>query len=703
MTFLNPLFLLGLAGTAIPVLIHLLNLRTARRVDFSTLEFLRRVEKKNLRRVRVRQWLLLALRMLIIASVALAMSRPALENVGGATSRGAASAAIILDSSASMGARVSSETYFELARKQALDLVESFSEGDELFLFFPGSGVTESPTGVRDRALVRDRLAAAQPGLGAANLDETARRAAQALANAYHPNREIHLFSDFQRTAWPEPPAGAAPFDSNIRTFLIPVAADGIAGDGIPNDAVESIDLSGQLLDTGVPLEIRSVVASGSRSAARDLELELEVDGRVVDRRRAGVASGGRATTVFHEAFAREGIHSGRVRVLAEDAFPLDDGRWFSLRTDREVPVLVVGEEVSTRFLAFAISPGETNGSGSFAVRRGDVRDLGTLSLERESVVLLADVPQLNETALQSIKSFLGAGGGVFVWLGPHVDRDAWARDFFPRFLPARVGGLREAPAGESWKIVRLDPTHSLFDLFRGEGGGLSDARFTRHWDLAPEPGTTSLATFSNGAAALLESTLLPGRVLAFTSSLDSRWSDFPLTGSFLPFVHEAVRVLASTASQEARSLEIGENATLWLPTLPPGGGVVLRSPSGEERQVAGRTGANGVAFNLEGADQPGVWTFTSARGETLATYAVNLPARESDFATLPLAEVESRFAPKQSTVLDAAGNLAEQVRESRVGREIGTYFLWAAAVFLALEMLVAGRQPRLGPAGLER
>jgi hypothetical protein len=67
-TFLNPGFLFGLLGMSVPLVIHLLSRRTARRVDFSSLEFLRNLEKKSLRRVRVRQWLLLAVRMLVIAA-----------------------------------------------------------------------------------------------------------------------------------------------------------------------------------------------------------------------------------------------------------------------------------------------------------------------------------------------------------------------------------------------------------------------------------------------------------------------------------------------------------------------------------------------------------------------------------------------------------------------------------------------------------
>jgi predicted component of type VI protein secretion system len=97
----------------------------------------------------------------------------------------------------------------------------------------------------------------------------------------------------------------------------------------------------------------------------------------------------------------------------------------------------------------------------------------------------------------------------------------------------------------------------------------------------------------------------------------------------------------------------------------------------------------------LNGVDEPGFWTFTSARGDTLAAFAVNVPARESDLASIPLEEIERRMGAFASQVLDAAGDLAQQVREARVGREIGGWFLSAAALLLGAEMAVAGRAGR--------
>jgi len=248
----------------------------------------------------------------------------------------------------------------------------------------------------------------------------------------------------------------------------------------------------------------------------------------------------------------------------------------------------------------------------------------------------------------------------------------------------------------------RLDATHPLFAVFREEGSALGEIRFTKSLVLRPGPGTAVLASYANGNPAILESSLLPGRVLFFTSSPDPAWSDFPLTGTFLPLLHESVRYLSETATKAAAEVAVGEGASIRVASAEGFAQVTLSSPSGEIRTVAMETGPGGWRLALPPTDAPGFWTFESARGDTLAALAANIDARESDLArTLP-DEIREALGGGRVAVLDAGAPLARRVREARLGREIGRWFLWAAAALLAAEMLLAARRPGEGapPAG---
>jgi hypothetical protein len=604
--------------------------------------------------------------------------------MAGGGGRGSTSAAIVLDGSYSMSASSGGVALFEEAKERAREVLGSLDEGDEVVLLVPGGSVSQATDAVRDLDLVRERIDAATPGRSAVEMAVAVREAARALGQARHPNREVHVISDFQRSAWESLEEGET-HPEPVGLFLFPVGGE----EPPPNSWVESVDFSGQILEKGSPIEFRTVIASGPGFGPREVEVEMEVGGQLVDRRRIDLGPASRVALTFRETFREDGLHLGTITIRSGQGLQDDDRRHFLLRTARGVPVLLVsGNQSATRFLRAALSP-EGAEAGTFAIREAPLHELESASREREAVVILADVERFTEAELTGLKSYLSQGGGLLVFPGPRMDAAAWGRSFLPKFLPGSLADLRSDPGAIT--ITRIDSSHPLFDVFREGDGGVTDVRFTRTLQFRPRAGTAVLASYSTGNPAILESSLLPGRVLFFTSSLDPSWSDLPLTGVFLPLVHEAVRYLSETSAKTSQDLDVGEGATIWLPRVPEGGGVTLHSPAGTRRAVALEPGPGGYALRLPDATDPGFWVFESARSETLAAVAVNIPAAESDLTRIPVAEIHDRleFA---GTVLEGEGELSKQVREARVGREIGRWFLWAAACLLLLEMILAAR-----------
>ncbi len=681
MTFLNPLFLFGLLGMTVPLVIHLLSRRSARRIEFSSLDFLRNLERKSLRRVRVRQILLLLLRMLLVAAVAIAMARPALTGGAGRDGDARTSAVLVLDGSFSMSASDDGVPLFAAAKERALAVLETLKDGDEIVLMVPGTSGAASPELGRDLGFVRDQVTGAVSGAAAADLGAALLDAFRVLESARHPNREVHVVSDFQRSAWEELKPGLAP--AGVAVFLHPV------GDEAPGNAwVESVDFSGQILEPGSPIEFRVVIGCGAAHPQAAVDVELEVGGRVADRRRADLAPGSRVSVALRETFAKDGFHAGAVVIRGASGPEADDRRAFALRARASVPVLVVaGNEQAGRYIEAALAPPGAI-SGSFAVRTGSPGALAAATRAEQAVTILVDIERLSDEQLDGLKSYLSEGGGLLVFPGPRFDSTAWSRSFFPRFLPGTIPGLGTTSA--PLRLTDLDASHPLFDLFREGEGGLREVRFERHLRIRPESGSRTLASFSNGDPAILESALLPGRVIFFASALDPTWSDLPLTGAFLPLLHECVRYLSEGQGEGAQDVEVGDGITLRLPTAPAGG-VTLVAPDGATRDVAAEAGPGGYSVALSEATQPGSWVFRSGGSDTLGVVACHIAARESDFTRIAPAEVEERLAHR-GVVLAARGDAGKAIEEARRGREIGRAFLWAAGLLLLAESVVARR-----------
>ena len=131
--FLESAFLGGLAAVSVPVVIHMLQSPRARQIDFPSVRFLKMVQRKATRRTRLKNLLLMLLRMALIALICLGMAKPWEESEETNVLPDApVSMVLVLDHSYSMGYRDRGRTRLDQARQAALDLVDTLKPGDEV-------------------------------------------------------------------------------------------------------------------------------------------------------------------------------------------------------------------------------------------------------------------------------------------------------------------------------------------------------------------------------------------------------------------------------------------------------------------------------------------------------------------------------------------------------------------------------------------
>ena len=221
--------------------------------------------------MRLRQWLLLALRTLAVVLLALALSRPVWHGGGSARHRGSSTVAILLDDSFSMEARldphalvpadlaaagVTIPTRFAEARQRAREVGDLLAQGDRAVLVFAASPLrVPYESTVRDASLLTEEVERAATRPARADLPGALERIYPVLSGAKTLNREIFIISDFQKNQAEEwlrgasPPAagkdttaarGALPIPPDTRVYLIPVTATGTANLAVTGALYES-------------------------------------------------------------------------------------------------------------------------------------------------------------------------------------------------------------------------------------------------------------------------------------------------------------------------------------------------------------------------------------------------------------------------------------------------------------------------------
>ena len=196
--FLAPLWLIAAGAAAVPLLLHLLRRRIGARVEFPAVRYLARAEREHSRKLKLRNLLLMLLRIAAVVLVAAAAARPVLR-VSGA-GHAPTALAIVLDNSLSTSAIVGGRPVLEELRLRATRLVRGAGAGDRMWLVTADGVVRGGPPGA-----LLDAIGRTEPLAGAGDVADAVRRGAALAASAALPEREVAVLTDAQATAWRDP------------------------------------------------------------------------------------------------------------------------------------------------------------------------------------------------------------------------------------------------------------------------------------------------------------------------------------------------------------------------------------------------------------------------------------------------------------------------------------------------------------------
>jgi hypothetical protein len=695
LSFLNPAFLWALPAASIPLIIHLLSRRRLPEVQFPTTQFLRALEPREIRRIRLREILLLILRTLAILILVFAFARPSITP-SGAVTHAAAAVGILIDDSESMAAlEEHARPRMQEAVARALAIADAGRPGDEMYLAratAPGEAEAGRP---RDKMRLRRTLERVEAQPLPARLEGSLHALRLALARSALRARELYVITDFQRSGvTPEARREISEAaHSGIRVILLPVSEG-----RTPNHAFIGVDPMARPGPEGRGLEMRARLANYADGPTDRLALRV--------RRGDVLIGGGDATLRPNEARwvsmpLEPGSVSEAIPVITEsdaDALPLDD-RWFAvLGAPRHLRVLRIAEPrggaPAPRFAALALDPGGDGGSG-FAVETTGSGALFGLTRSRADVVLLDDVASLASDAEARLKAFIKAGGGLVVALGPHADPDYYAHHLFPGLVDVTPTLPERAGEGSAFELRARLPGHPVLEgLAVGVGSSLSQARLSgimRGTVSPPRPGTprTEVVVQTTGGLPLV---VTAPSVAVFLSSLSDDWGELPYSGAYVPLVRGLVAHAARAAGGGVwLEPRVGERPFARLDTAPSGA-VVAKGPAGYTSPAA--IDNEGAGFRVvadAAAPAPGFYSF-EAGGRPLVTVAVNADPVESDLAAVPVDSLEADAAgPGSAAVLAVSTRAALQTRlaDTRRGRELWLPFLVFAGILLIGEILL--------------
>ena len=728
MTFLNPLVLFGLAAAAIPILLHLLNLRKLKTVEFSTLRFLHELQRTRMRRVRLRQWILLLLRTLLIVFLVLAFSRPALKGsfAGLGTVSARSTLILLLDDSPSMGLRNTGGVIFDQARAAIQDLAGLVQTGDELHLLRLSTAVHGDTSGTRwSSAGALEALRSLPVSNRSYRYSDAIREALKIAGNSSTVNREIYLLTDLQGSHFSLP---AIPADSvggtapRVRVFLV-----GFPQINHANAAVTSCAVESRILAQNRPMTINATVRNYGDQPILKNVVSLYLDGIRVAQQSVDLAPRGSSSLTLTAVPKRRGIMGGMVR-LEDDVLEIDNSRYFTAAIPETLKVLFAGgttEETRYGSLALTLS-GDSSVAGLFRVHRITDNQLAYTDLQQYDVLVLAAIRSLPPLLASRIVSAVQQGKGLLVFPGPSMNVQEVNAGLLaplgipPMTLPAAVSATE---SGGFVRFEKIDFSHPVFSgMFEREpstqGGAPSiESPRIRVAATLPSGGAgLTLITLSDGRPFLREYRPKAGRVLVSAVDAGIDWSDFAVRGIFAPLLHRTILYLAATRQSQREAL-IGDHLTIQIRQSPGDfqRTYVLQSPSGIEERITSQTrsAAGLLTFDSAPAEEPGLYrlrfesTSPDRGAALLQAVPVHPDALESDLQPVSEEALKAFWKhhgiPEASvSTLDAGGSLKREVEETRHGVELWQLFVLLAVLCAGLEMVVARVSKAAVPGGVE-
>lgn len=681
MTFLNPTALFALLAAAFPVILHFINLRKLKRIEISSLAFLKELQKNKIRKVKLKQWLLLLLRILIIASLVLAFSKPALRPNGIFSSGAKTSAVIIIDNSFSMSPVDEGGSLFNKAKQAASKLIDSFKPGDEIKILFT-CGMENGERAATDFYRVKKSIDGVQISSVSTPLLTSFIGAGKILSESGSINKELYIISDFQKSTISSGPeiekglSGLLP--PYARVYLIE-PTEGKTG----NLSLTGLTAENRICESGKDVSFKAVVSNYSYDKVENGVASLFINGKRCAQQGVSLKKGETKELFFETELKETGLLDISV-VLEEDDIEYDNSRYTSVFVPEKINIGIYSD--TQEDLAYIDLALEAAGENIFSVTQKNFAQLNPADLTRFNPLILCGSEKI--TDFSPFRNFLSSGGSIITFPGSRSTLISYNNLCSALNIPkaeAFVKGLRTSNAQVFDKFDFAHPVPAgIFE--KGITGKPSSPEFFSYFKISRSTGNEVIG-FAGGAPFLVETASGSGRVLQFAAPPILSYTNFPAKAIFAPLIQRSILYMSvrypdQTDKTAGSPLYISSrDAKSGIKAELPGGETIILNQPGSGPTVLTRT------------EKPGLYKFYY-NGKLIDFSSLNFDAKETVLERLTAGGfkdfLKERKIENPINVLNLKNDLQQEVESARFGTELWKHFLVLALLFVLAEMAVS-------------
>ena len=671
MTFLSPSILWGLLAITIPIIIHLISLRHTRDTEFSTLRFIKSLKHETIRRLRIKQWLLVLLRTIAILCLILMFSRPLMtgtltSKLGGYIE---SRAVIIVDNSASMAVHTGDGTLLDRA-KSSLPAILKGLEGETTVELYQTNPPRKLFSGSHEEGR---SIMAGVKGIVQTNMTDnlwTMIDSVLQMVEASEPNRECFIISDFQSA--PSFTIDSLNPNSDWKYYCIlqPKVENNIS--------ISEVSVLSQIKLPNHLVKLNTRVGNGGVTDKRNIPVELYLNDERVGQIVSQFEPSKFKDFMFQVYPGKTGIINGKI-VIPDDDFPMDNFRNFDLVIPNQIAVKVIGQSMEELFLldlALSAITGETE---LLLIDRDLSDDVERLFLSDIDILLLHNPTNLSNSAIEDLQRFLMNGGGLIWFVGNDLNQTdpvAW-----PSLLKLPELIKTRHLDGESFfSTLIVDENHSLFTDLNINNMNEELPQVFGYNEVRLQMNHTPLIKLNNGHPLLIESKAFGSSGFVFTSPLNLGWNDLSVKGLLVPLLHRML-ILLGTKEFNVQPLLVGQDKIIdikgdninaeWVLITPMENEIKLIPDYTNEKLLITQTSELGSYHVF-------------ADGNLFSSFSTVLSPHELPSIRIEGEKLTESLGVEQARIIQHTQHLESELKEIRYGRSI-----WRLLLFIALSCLV--------------
>ena len=668
MTFLNPAALILLTSIGVPILIHFLNRFNVKRVDYSSIRYLKSMENSSIKSLKLKKLILLILRIGIISALILMLSRPVTKGFvpGWFSSEIDSRLLIVIDNSSSMSAEINGQTLLNSGKKAAIDLLKNYGKNTTVNIVQtcpPKTLYSGTVFDDNNKSIINQ----IKPTKNYDNIWSFVDSLTKNL-DVFEPLRECVIISDFQTKS------DFVDFLSNEwKYYLINF------GQINNNLSINRLEVTSKIKTPDQLLKIKTTVNNSNSEKIDNIPINLLFENNRVGQVISDFEVNTSKDFIFQAYPNKKGMLIGSIN-LPKDNYVNDNIWHLSTPILNKINCLIIcnSDEEYKIFdlLIKAIDP--NNQLINLELRKQPV--VNRLFVDDMDVLVIHNPDAFTEAAFNELDVFLKNSGGL-IWFSGGSEIDPVYKKYFSNLRFPTATRKIELNNGNLNVVMPKSENHVLSDLnVRRLSNELPEVfSYIKH---IPRRKQKIHLELNNGDPFLMDFDRGSGKVFYFTSLLNLNWNDLTLRGLLIPLMY---RLLILGGTDEVNSLPIilGKSKRIILKGNEVNNDWEVESPSGVKNLIVPNFTQERLEINH--TDELGVYNVFKNK-ELYTSFATELHPNEVVTKQLSKEEIDLLLDDQEYKLITASHDFINIFKEIRNGKALWKIFLIMAIIFFLLE-----------------